>query len=172
MGEQEGAYATGPYATRALRYGKNIQHMPFKILLPLLLFLAGAGGPASAQVLPADSVPAAIPRMQWVPRQTDVGKVPWGVPVTRSFVVQNHGDSLLLITNVRTGCHCTTAIWTTAAIAPGDKGVVQVTFDALREAEFYKVIIVYTNQDVEQPMGLVFKGIVGEKPPEKDGVKE
>ena len=58
----------------------------------------------------------------------------------------------------------TTATWTTDSIAPGLTGTVQVTFDAMKEEEFYKVIIVYTNQDVEQPIGLIFKGFVLQKP--------
>ena len=109
----------------------------------------------------------AKPRIVWTPRQMDIGKIPYGVPVTRDFMVENHSDSALLITKVRTGCHCTTATWTTDSIAPGKKGVLHVTFDAMREDEFYKVIIVNTNQDVEQPVGLIFKGIVNKKPEEK-----
>ncbi len=140
---------------------------PFKTIRLLLLLLAGAGCTAVAQVAKPDTVPVVVPRMQWLPRQIDVGKIPYGVPVTRKYIVQNHSDSLLLITKVRTGCHCTTATWTEEPIPPGKQGVVNVTFDALREDEFYKVIIVFTNQDVEQPMGLIFKGIVNKKPPEK-----
>ena len=140
--------------------------MPLKTLIFLSLLLS-AGCTALAQTAKPDSVPPAVPRIQWLPRQIDVGKIAYGVPVSRKYIVQNHSDSTLIITNVRTGCHCTTATWTTDPIAPGEQGVVHVTYDALREDEFYKVIIVYTNQDVEQPMGLIFKGIVHKKPPEK-----
>ena len=142
-------------------------HLQLKMRILLFLLLAGTGFSGLAQVPAPDSVPAATPRIQWIPRQIAVGKVPYGVPVTREFTVQNNSDSLLLISNVRTGCHCTTATWTTEPIEPGQKGVVHITFDALREEEFYKVIIVFTNQDTEQPMGLIFKGTVGRKPPEK-----
>ena len=141
-------------------------HLQLKMRILLFLLLAGTGFSGLAQVPAADTTPT-IPRIQWLPRQMDVGKVPYGVPVTREYTVRNNSDSLLLIHNVRTGCHCTTATWTTEPIEPGQAGSVRITFDALREEEFYKVIIVFTNQDIEQPMGLIFKGIVGKKPPEK-----
>ncbi len=141
---------------------------PFQVLT-LLCFLAGIGCSATAQVARPDSVPVVvIPRIVWTPRQMDVGKIPFGVPLVRSFSVKNNSDSALLIKNVRTGCHCTTATWATDSIAPGKTGTVEVTFDALKEEEFYKVIIVYTNQDVEQPVGLIFKGFVLKKPADPD----
>ena len=135
----------------------------YKNLILLVLLFAGLGCRTLAQSPKTAKVAYDGPAILWKPRQLDVGNIPYGVPLTRDFVVENHSDSLLRITKVRTGCHCTTAEWTMEPIAPGSAGVVHVTFDALREEEFYKVIIVFTNQDAEQPMGLIFKGIVEKK---------
>jgi len=141
---------------------KLFQHL----IVVLLLF---AGPSTFAQLTQPDSVPPiAAPRIVWLPRQMDIGKIPYGIPVTRDFVVQNHSDSVLVLTKVRTGCHCTTATWTTDSIPPGKSGVLHVTFDAAKEDAFYKVIIVFTNQDVEQPVGLILKGIVDKKPRAKE----
>ena len=46
---------------------------------------------------------------------------------------------------------------------PDTIGRVRVTFDALQEGEFYKVMIVSANQDARQPTGLVLKGEVDKK---------
>ena len=139
-----------------------MQTKPLMLLL-LLLLLGAVIHPGWAQSSPAGDTATAITPVSWLPRQLDVGKIPFGRPVTRNFIVENNSDSMLLITHVRTGCHCTTASWTPEAIAPGSRGMVHITFDALREDEFYKVIIVSTNQDNQPPVGLIFKGIVDKK---------
>ncbi len=138
--------------------------MNIKCLLLLLLLSGVTAQSVWSQTLAPGNAAAPVPRIKWLPRQLEVGKVPFGVPVTRDFIVENNSDSILLLTHVRTGCHCTTATWTLEPIPPGSRGIVRVIFDALKEGEFYKVIIVFTNQDVEQPMGLIFKGTVDNKP--------
>ncbi len=137
--------------------------MTMKSLLLLLLLTSATAQLGLAQTPTLEKVPVVTPRIKWLPSQMDVGKVPFGVPVARDFIVENNSDSVLLLTKVLPGCHCTTATMTLDPIAPGARGVVHVTFDALKEGEFYRVVIVYTNQDTEQPMGLVLKGKVSQK---------
>lgn len=130
----------------------------------LFLLVVTATQMAIAQTSRAHNAAVGTPNIEWTPRQMEIDEeVPFGVPITRDFVVDNHSDSLLIINNVRSSCHCTTATWTTEPIAPNGRGVVHITYDALKEGEFYKVMIVFTNQDVDQPAGLVLKGVVAPK---------
>lgn len=138
--------------------------MPTKSLILIFLLTCIIPQLVLAQTPATSDVPVPVSPVKWEPRQIDVGKVPFGVPVIQDFMVKNGSDAVLQILNVRTGCHCTTADWTPDLMGPGSIGMVRVTFDALKEGEFYKVIIVSTNQDTGQPIGLILKGEVEKKP--------
>ena len=45
----------------------------------------------------------------------DFGSITEGFPVTHTFVLQNTGDEALLISGVKTSCHCTTAALATSS---------------------------------------------------------
>ena len=60
--------------------------------------------------------------------------------------VVNEGDSMLLITRVRSSCGCTASEFTRSPIAPGDTGVVTITYNpAGRPGQFSKNVFVFTN---------------------------
>ena len=52
----------------------------------------------------------------------DAGKVAKGEVINAKFVVENTGDSPLILGSVNGSCSCTVADWTKDPIAPGDKG--------------------------------------------------
>lgn len=102
-------------------------------------------------------------KVEWLQRQADTGKVPFGVPVSREFAVKNISREDLIILQVRSNCHCTVAEWSSEPIRPGHTGVIKVTFDAQREGDFYKVVMVSTNFDSAQTVPLALTGKVEKK---------
>lgn len=106
-------------------------------------------------------------KVEWTPMQIETGDVPYGVPVERSYTVRNIGTEPLILLDVKTGCHCTVADWTKTPIEPGQSGTITVTYDALKEGQFYKVIAVNTNFDPEVGLGLSMVGNVLPKPKEE-----
>ena len=66
--------------------------------------------------------------------------------VNYTFEFTNTGKSVLILQNVKTSCGCTTPNWTKEPVAPGEKGSVEVIFDANgRAGAFNKTITVTTN---------------------------
>ncbi len=98
------------------------------------LFVAGLI--AAPVQLVAQPVPAAAPakapgpRMAFLTNTYDFGKVNMGQQVNYTFVVSNSGDQTLVISNVRPGCHCTTAKDWTHQVEPGHTGNVFIKFDS------------------------------------------
>lgn len=71
--------------------------------------------------------------------------------VTHIFEFTNTGKEDLILQDVKTSCGCTTPNWTKTPIAPGDKGQVEVTYNAKgRPGQFTKTITVTTNAGVER----------------------
>jgi Protein of unknown function (DUF1573) len=99
-------------------------------------------------------------KVTWKPRTIELDSIEFGVPVTREFIAENRSGEDLLISKVRTGCTCTTADYTMQAIPAGKGGVIRITYDAQKEGDFYRIILVTTNFDPAQPVPLILKGTV------------
>lgn len=106
-------------------------------------------------------------KVEWAPMQIETGDVPYGIPVERTFTAKNMSDEPLILLDVKTGCHCTVADWTKTPIEPGQTGTITITYDALKEGQFYKVISVSTNFDPEVGLGLSMVGNVLPKDEER-----
>ncbi|MBO4655159.1 MAG: DUF1573 domain-containing protein [Bacteroidales bacterium] len=98
--------------------------------------------------------------------------------VTARFNFTNVGTEDLVLKSVRPGCGCTAANYTKTAVAPGQKGFIDATYNpANRPGSFNKNIKVTTNEpemQVEKPSPhlLFIKGNVTPKPKtpfEKEG---
>lgn len=62
------------------------------------------------------------------------------------FKFKNEGNSPLIITRATSSCGCTAPSYPKAPIAPGDSGVIGVTYHAKgRPGGFSKIITIYTN---------------------------
>ena len=59
----------------------------------------------------------------------DAGKTAMGEVIRAEFVVENTGDTPLIISDVSPSCSCTIADFTKEAIAPGEKGKIKATID-------------------------------------------
>ncbi|MBU6341827.1 MAG: DUF1573 domain-containing protein [Bacteroidetes bacterium] len=103
-------------------------------------------------------------KVSWEPRRLDLGEIPFGIPVTRDYVVKNTSKEPLVLTSVKSGCHCTTVTWSQESVMPGDSTRIHATYDASKEGPFYKIITVVTNFDPEQAVALTLTGSVLPKP--------
>lgn len=101
----------------------------------------------------------AQPRFTSNTEMHSLGQVEWKHPVTVQYVISNTGTEPLVLSDIEPDCACTAVHWTQTPIAPGAKGVVDVTFDAEALGHFQKSVAVYTNA---QPhlVYLNFKGEV------------
>lgn len=99
-------------------------------------------------------------KVEFEPMQIDAGEVPYGVPVERAYTVKNISEADLIILNVKSGCHCAVVDWPKEPLKPGQTGSIKITYDALKEGQFYKIVSVNTNFDPEVGVGLSMTGTV------------
>ena len=115
----------------------------------------------------------AQPKIQFESTTYDFGKIhEEGGKVTGKFVFTNVGDAPLELTNVRPGCGCTAANYSKGAIAPGEKGYIEATYNPYnRPGAFNKNIRVTTNEpkfledEKAAPHMIFIKGEVIKRPP-------
>ena len=122
----------------------------------------------------------AQPEIKFENTTYDFGKIKEeGGKVTGKFIFTNVGNEPLELTNVRPGCGCTAANYTKGAIAPGEQGYIEATYNPYnRPGAFNKNIRVTTNEprftenDKATPHMIFIKGEVIKRPPtefEKEG---
>jgi hypothetical protein len=99
-------------------------------------------------------------KVEWLNRSENVGKTPFGVPVTKEFYVKNVSRENLMILQVRSVCSCVSAEWSQEPVAPGKTSTLKVTYDAQKEGDFYKIVMVSTNFDPNQTVPLALIGKV------------
>ena len=69
-------------------------------------------------------------------------------PQSYNFKFKNDGSAPLILNNVRASCGCTTPHWTRDPIAPGQEGVIKVSYNpAHRPGPFNKTVTVYSNAE-------------------------
>lgn len=115
----------------------------------------------------------AQPEIKFENTTYDFGKIKEeGGKVTGKFIFTNVGNEPLELTNVRPGCGCTAANYTKGAIAPGEKGYIEATYNPYnRPGAFNKNIRVTTNEpkflenDKATPHMIFIKGEVIKRPP-------
>jgi len=87
-----------------------------------------------------------LPKMEFRELLHDFGTVIEGEKVAYSFVFKNTGKRDLLISNVSASCGCTAPKYSKEPVAPGEEGIVSVTFDTRRRRGFqHKSITVSAN---------------------------
>jgi len=122
----------------------------------------------------------AQPEIKFENTTYDFGKIKEeGGKVTGKFIFTNVGNEPLELTNVRPGCGCTAANYSKGAIAPGEQGYIEATYNPYnRPGVFNKNIRVTTNEprflenDKATPHMIFIKGEVIKRPPtefEKSG---
>lgn len=71
-----------------------------------------------------------IPVMVLEKEAHDFGKITEGEKVSYSFKFTNSGKTDLIISDAKGSCGCTVPNWPKNPIAPGNGGVIEVTFDS------------------------------------------
>ncbi len=81
--------------------------------------------------------------------------------VSCSFAFENTGNEQLVINKVRTSCGCTVPEYPSEPIAPGDKGVIKVTFNPSgRPGTFSKPVYVYSNTNPDRTILRIYGEVV------------
>ncbi len=91
------------------------------------------------------------------------GKIPQGKPVTHVFEITNTGKTAFRLDNVQASCGCTTPQWDKEkTIAPGEKSVITVGYNAAAEGPFIKNVTITYNS--AQSKVILIKGEVWKTP--------
>ena len=112
----------------------------------------------------------AQPKIEFDKKTHDFGDIKEeGGKVTARFTFKNVGDSALILKQVKPGCGCTAANYTREAVAPGETGFIDATYDPWgRPNAFNKNIKVTTNEpNLTTPHLIFIKGNVIKRPPTK-----
>jgi len=107
-----------------------------KILLGLLsLSLLAACHSKTAKSSTGNGIDSAnAPIIKFTADTYDFGKIKTGDKVTHQYQFVNNGKSPLIITDGYATCGCTKPSWPHTPIKPGDKGVINVTFNSAGKA--------------------------------------
>lgn len=89
----------------------------------------------------------------------DCGQVEYLRPVTAEFEIINNSSRTAEISKVETYCGCTVADYPRKKIAPKQKAVVKITYDAKAMGHFNKLIDVFCDKE-KNPLTLQMKGMV------------
>src|SRR5690606_15032860 len=87
-------------------------------------------------------------------------------PVTHEFVFTNESPRPVKIVRVQASCGCTTPGWSKEAIAPGDEGYIQASYDPKGRPGFFSKSLTVTTDLGTETITLHIKGEVtnSEKP--------
>ena len=87
-----------------------------------------------------------------------------GGPAVYDFKFTNTGTVPLILSNVRAGCGCTTPEWDRKPVAPGESGLIKVSYNPMgRPGSFIKSIAVNSNAS-NSVVTLTIRGKVTRKP--------
>jgi len=122
-----------------------------------VLFIAVIAGLATAMAQD-------LPEIKFTTTVHDFGTFPEEAgKVTCTFEFVNTGKVDVILQNVRASCGCTTPNWTKTPVKPGEKGVVEATYNASgRPGAFNKTVTVTSNAGEHK---LTIKGNVTPKTP-------
>ena len=114
------------------------------ILLTTIVLVIGC----KSQKIVTDSAGNKVPQITWEQQTLHLGEVKLGDSKSMKFNFTNTGSANLEIELV-TSCKCTTLDWPRQPIAPGEQGVVSVTYDSTDQAlgELFKTVDIIANTD-------------------------
>ena len=116
------------------------------IVFVLFLMLAGCGQSRDNQSNQKPTESKGPAKIDFEQVFYDFGDIRQGEQVAFVFEFTNTGKSPLLIKDAAASCGCTVPDYDKAPIAPGEKGGIEVLFDASgRRGNQYKTLIVKTN---------------------------
>ena len=119
--------------------------------------------PQPAWMVKAESMPKT--EVEWYEQSFDFGKITEGDVVTHTFRFKNVGDNPLQLTRVKPSCGCTSPEWSNDPIAPGEEGLVKVSFNSShkRGMQSKSVVITFNGNPINKV--LTFRAEVLPKDP-------
>lgn len=116
-----------------------------------------------SRFLPYDTIPQ--PDIKFEESVFDFGEISRTKKTkrTHSFVFENTGKANLIILHAASGCGCTVPKFTKEPVKPGEKGKIDVTFNAKDRplGSFAKSVTIYINS-VKAYVRIFIKGVVVE----------
>ncbi len=108
------------------------------------------------------------PKIAFKTDKWDFGKLKQGKDATCEFAFKNEGDEVLQIGNVESSCGCTAVLVSNKKVAPGESGVIKVTFSSAGYAgEVIKYIYVESNDPANRRTQLRIEAAVDVPPQPK-----
>lgn len=92
----------------------------------------------------------------------DYGTIVQGSDGNCEFKFLNKGKAPIVLNNVKASCGCTTPDWTRTPVAPGENGIIKVTYNTNNVGAFSKSVTVNSNA-INNPVILIIKGVVTAK---------
>ncbi len=87
-----------------------------------------------------------FPVMQIDTPTVDLGQITQGDTIMHVYNFKNTGNMPLVVSNVNASCGCTTPSYSTAPVAPGEKGFITVKFNSKgKEGKLNKTVTAYAN---------------------------
>ena len=118
-----------------------------RYLLATFILLAALSTPAQSKIKFSDV-------------KKNFGFVKKGEKVVLQYEFTNTGNQPLIISEAKAECSCTSVNWPKEPIAPGQKGLIEVTFDTASTYDRQdRTVAVYSNAR-SSPDKIRFKGVV------------
>lgn len=103
----------------------------------------------------------AQPKLEIKQKSFDFGDIKQGKTVSHTFVLENSGNALLKITEVKATCGCTAAAPEKKELKPGESTKVEVKFNSAgRQGEQNKTVKISSNDPQNPEMVITFTGNV------------
>ncbi len=99
------------------------------------------------------------PEIKFDKLEHDYGTITQGSDGGCVFKFKNIGNEVLIISDVRKSCGCTTPTWSKEPILPGQSGTIKVGYNTNSVGQFSKTITVISNA-VSSTVTLTIKGNV------------
>ena len=106
------------------------------VLLVSVLFFATSCNDATSRIESSNEVSSeesmmeALPTIAFESDFQDFGEIQEGIVAEHTFTFKNEGDGPLIISNAQGSCGCTVPDWPRNPIAPGETGVIKVSFNS------------------------------------------
>lgn len=131
-------------------------------IIPVLLFvqhIAGCGATSGVKKEPVEK----FAEIKFVSDSIDVGIIEAKKVATLDYHFSNTGNIPLYIKYAKGACHCVQPTWPEDSIPPGEKGVINVSFDPENiTGNFIRTLYVVTNSK-KDTINLMFYGDIEPK---------
>jgi len=125
----------------------------FSLLILVIIFTDGCKNSANKPET------GALSQMDFKRTTFNFGAIPNGSVNKCIFEFRNTSKTPLIINNVIVSCGCTSPKWPKKPILPGEKGIIEVRYNAAGAGLFRKSISVFSNAR-NSPVHFFIKGVI------------